>query len=81
MGPLQIVLPGLGCGTNLAARSRNSVGTEPSLHGDTSDKKQCVHTKSLSLRVDARKNNDLCFTAQIRLLAARTEPRLDYLQL
>jgi len=33
VGPLQIVLPGLGCGTNLAARSRNSVGTEPSLHG------------------------------------------------
>jgi len=28
VGPLQIVLP---CGTNLAARSRNSVGTEPSL--------------------------------------------------
>ena len=33
MGPLQIVLPGLGCGTNLAARSMNSAGTERSLHG------------------------------------------------
>ena len=33
VGLVQIVLPGLRCGTNLAARSRNSVGTEPSLHG------------------------------------------------
>ena len=32
-GPVQIVRPGLGCGTNLADWSRNPVGFQSGLHG------------------------------------------------
>jgi hypothetical protein len=59
VGPLQIVLPGLGCGTNLAARSRNSVGTEPGLHGEGGHNNQKMVTTITTGPGVVQKMNDM----------------------